>query len=90
MDAPAIVLVHGSVVSRKIWLPQLRSLSNDHRVVAPDLPGHGDLAALPFTFAAAVETVRSAIVRTPADELWSSVSRSAAGSRSRSRTAIPS
>jgi pimeloyl-ACP methyl ester carboxylesterase len=62
-DAPAIVLVHGSVVSRKIWLPQLRSLSRAHRVVAPDLPGHGDLASLPFTFAAAVETVAETIVR---------------------------
>jgi pimeloyl-ACP methyl ester carboxylesterase len=61
--APAIVLVHGSVVSRKIWLPQLRSLSSAHRVVAPDLPGHGDLASRPFTFAAAVETVAETIAR---------------------------
>ena len=63
LDAPPIVLVHGSVVSRKMWLPQLRSLSSAHRVVAPDLPGHGDLADVPFTFAAAVETVRGAIAR---------------------------
>ena len=30
-DAPAIVFVHGSVVSRRIWLPQLRTLSNTCR-----------------------------------------------------------
>jgi pimeloyl-ACP methyl ester carboxylesterase len=61
--APAIVLVHGSVVSRKIWLPQVRAWSSEYRVVAPDLPGHGDLAALPFTLEAAVETVNDAIAR---------------------------
>jgi pimeloyl-ACP methyl ester carboxylesterase len=61
--APAIVLVHGSVVSRKIWLPQLRAWSGEYRVVAPDLPGHGDLAALPFTLDGAVETVHDAIAR---------------------------
>jgi pimeloyl-ACP methyl ester carboxylesterase len=59
--APAIVLVHGSVVSRKMWLPQLRSLADDYRVIAPDLPGHGDLAGAPFTFESAVATVASAI-----------------------------
>ena len=61
--APAIVLVHGSVVSRKIWLPQLRAWSGEYRVVAPDLPGHGDLAAQPFTLGGAVETVNDAIAR---------------------------
>jgi len=51
------VLVHGSVVSRKMWLPQLRSLSDVHRVIAPDLPGHGDLATTPWSFDAAVDVV---------------------------------
>jgi pimeloyl-ACP methyl ester carboxylesterase len=63
VDAPAIVLVHGSVVSRKMWLPQLRGWSGEYRVVAPDLPGHGDLAAARFTLSAAVETVAGAIAR---------------------------
>jgi pimeloyl-ACP methyl ester carboxylesterase len=61
--APAILLVHGSVVSRKIWLPQLRAWSSEYRVVAPDLPGHGDLAALPFTLDGAVESLGEAIAR---------------------------
>jgi pimeloyl-ACP methyl ester carboxylesterase len=57
MNAPPIVLVHGSVVTRKMWLPQLRGLSDVYRVIAPDLPGHGALAHMPFTFAAAVQTL---------------------------------
>ena len=52
--APAIVLVHGSVVTRKIWLPQLRGLSDAYRVLAPDLPGHGEAADVPFTCGSAV------------------------------------
>jgi pimeloyl-ACP methyl ester carboxylesterase len=61
VDAPAIVLVHGSVVTRKMWLPQLRGLADTYRVVAPDLPGHGALAHVPFTFAAAVESLAELI-----------------------------
>ena len=63
IDAPALVLVHGSVVSRKVWLPQLRSLSDAHRVIAPDLPGHGDLGAVPWSFDGAVEVVADTIER---------------------------
>jgi pimeloyl-ACP methyl ester carboxylesterase len=56
-DAPPIVLVHGSVVTRKMWLPQLRGLSDGYRVLAPDLPGHGALAHTPFTFSSAVRVL---------------------------------
>ena len=56
-DAPAILLVHGSVVTRVIWRPQIQALSDRFRVIAPDLPGHGALAATPFTFDSAVETL---------------------------------
>jgi len=52
--APAVVLVHGSVVTRKMWLPQLEALSDTYRVLAPDLPGHGARAHLPFSFDASV------------------------------------
>lgn len=61
-DAPAIVLVHGSVVTRSIWRPQLE-LGDHFRIVAPDLPGHGSAASVPFSFAAAAETVASVIRR---------------------------
>ncbi|HMD80246.1 MAG TPA: alpha/beta fold hydrolase, partial [Anaerolineales bacterium] len=43
-DSPALLLIHGSVVTRKMWLPQLRSLADTFHVIAPDLPGHGALA----------------------------------------------
>jgi pimeloyl-ACP methyl ester carboxylesterase len=62
-DAPAILLVHGSVVTRKMWLPQLRGLSDTYQVIAPDLPGHGALAHVPFTFASAVDSLADIIVK---------------------------
>jgi pimeloyl-ACP methyl ester carboxylesterase len=62
-DAPPLVLIHGAVVSRKLWLPQLRGLSDAFRVIAPDLPGHGALAEVPFTFAAAARSLAETIDR---------------------------
>jgi pimeloyl-ACP methyl ester carboxylesterase len=44
-----------------MWLPQLRGLSDRYRVLAPDLPGHGVLAHVPFTFAAAVQTLAALV-----------------------------
>lgn len=61
VTSPPLVLVHGSVVSRRIWLPQLQGLSDEFRVLAPDLPGHGDRAAESFTFAAAARVVGDVI-----------------------------
>lgn len=63
VDAPALVLVHGSVVTRKMWLPQLRGLADTYRIIAPDLPGHGELAQVPFSFAAAVQMLAELIER---------------------------
>ena len=37
----AIVLVHGHPFDRRMWRPQLESLSDAFRVIAPDLPGYG-------------------------------------------------
>jgi pimeloyl-ACP methyl ester carboxylesterase len=62
-DAPGIVLVHGAVVTRKIWLRQLRGLSDTYLVIAPDLPGHGALAEEPFTFDAALTRLADIIER---------------------------
>lgn len=39
-----VILLHGWNSTRKQWLLNLRSLSRELRVVAPDLPGHGDSA----------------------------------------------
>jgi 3-oxoadipate enol-lactonase len=40
-QGPALVLVHGHPFDRRMWAPQLRSLSHQFRVLAPDLPGYG-------------------------------------------------
>jgi pimeloyl-ACP methyl ester carboxylesterase len=61
IHAPAILLIHGSVVTRKMWLRQLNALSDIYHVIAPDLPGHGALASMPFTFAAAAESLAEII-----------------------------
>lgn len=49
VDAPVIVFLHGTRLSRAAWAPQMADLRADFRVVAMDLPGHGALAHEPFT-----------------------------------------
>ena len=36
-----IVLIHGAAWTRNMWLPQIEALSDEFRVLAIDLPGHG-------------------------------------------------
>jgi pimeloyl-ACP methyl ester carboxylesterase len=60
-DAPAIVFVHGTRLSRRQWWPQLRRLSDRYRCVALDLPGHGARAGEPFSLRAARDAVVAAI-----------------------------
>lgn len=40
-EGPVLVLLHGHPFDRRMWAPQLRSLSAGFRVLAPDLPGYG-------------------------------------------------
>ncbi|WP_336343654.1 alpha/beta fold hydrolase [Halalkalicoccus ordinarius] len=40
-DAQPIVFVHGAMFTGKMWAPQRDALSEEFRVIAPDLPGHG-------------------------------------------------
>jgi pimeloyl-ACP methyl ester carboxylesterase len=61
LDAPAIVLVHGTRLSRASWGPQVQGLSDEFRVIATDLPGHGSLADRPFTLDAASAHVEAVI-----------------------------
>jgi pimeloyl-ACP methyl ester carboxylesterase len=44
-SAPAILFLHGSPLSGRMWQPQLDTLSEFH-CLAPDLPGHGLSSAL--------------------------------------------
>jgi pimeloyl-ACP methyl ester carboxylesterase len=65
MGDGTIVLVHGFGSSSRAWAPQLAALRDRYRVVAPDLPGHGDTPG-PFTLSRAVETVLAATDGRPA------------------------
>ncbi len=39
---PALVFIHGGLANRHFWDGQLRTFADQHRVIAPDLPGHGE------------------------------------------------
>jgi len=54
--APAVVLLHGSGRSGRMWGPALAGLSAEWHVLAPDLPGFGRSEG-PFTMAGAVQAV---------------------------------
>jgi pimeloyl-ACP methyl ester carboxylesterase len=60
-EAPTLVFIHGTRLTRAQWWPQTRRLADAFRCVAVDLPGHGALAGQPFSIAAAVAIVREAI-----------------------------
>ncbi len=60
-DAPAIVFLHGTRLSRAIWTPQLEALGGEFRAIALDLPGHGERASERFSLDAAVDVVAAAV-----------------------------
>jgi len=39
---PALVFIHGGLADRTFWDAQLKAFSGRHRVIAVDLPGHGE------------------------------------------------
>lgn len=47
-DAPSLVFLHGTRVTRSMWAPQVRALGTRFLTVAMDLPGHGVLSDVPF------------------------------------------
>jgi pimeloyl-ACP methyl ester carboxylesterase/putative sterol carrier protein len=51
-DAPPVVLVHGLGATNASMLPLIPALSRHHRVIAPDLPGHGGSQATSAAHAA--------------------------------------
>ncbi len=61
--AAPIVFVHGAQVTRKVWQPQMQALSNDYRVVALDMPGHGSLAGRRFRLPDAVQQIADVVDR---------------------------
>ncbi len=48
-DAPVVVLLHGYSADRVVWVRFARQLLRDHRVVVPDLAGHGSSGFLSGT-----------------------------------------
>jgi pimeloyl-ACP methyl ester carboxylesterase len=52
-DAPPVVLIHGLGATNGSMLPTLWDLARDHRVIAPDLPGHGATEAVHDSYDAA-------------------------------------
>lgn len=39
---PTLVFIHGGLANRSFWDGELRTFAASHRVIAPDLPGHGE------------------------------------------------
>lgn len=46
-EGEPLVLIHGVGMRLEAWAPQIEALSASHRVIAVDMPGHGESAALP-------------------------------------------
>lgn len=42
-----VLLIHGVGMRAEAWGPQIVALASDHRVIAVDMPGHGESDALP-------------------------------------------
>ena len=59
-QAPTLLLVHGSTVTRRSWQPQIDFLKEHYQIITPDLPGHGALGAFPFTMESAIQVITSA------------------------------
>ncbi|OGO51587.1 MAG: hypothetical protein A2Z32_13335 [Chloroflexi bacterium RBG_16_69_14] len=59
--APAIVFVHGTRLTRSVWVAQLAGLSDEFRTIALDLPGHGTRADESFTLDGAADALSATI-----------------------------
>ena len=40
-ESPAVLLLHGFTSDHRMWLPVAEQLSEDYRIIVPDLRGHG-------------------------------------------------
>ena len=58
---PAIVFLHATRLTGAQWAAQIAELSPTFRCLAPDLPGHGTAADLPFTLDTAARRVADVI-----------------------------
>ena len=56
-DAPSIVFVHATRLTRGMWAAQVAGLSDTYRVITLDLPGHGTRSHERFTLDDAADAV---------------------------------
>jgi pimeloyl-ACP methyl ester carboxylesterase len=62
-DGQPVVLLHGGGGNRQMWTRAIHDLADRYRVVAPDLPGHGELRSQRFDLSRAADLVASVIDR---------------------------
>jgi pimeloyl-ACP methyl ester carboxylesterase len=62
-EAPTIVFLHGTRLTRALWAVQLDALGDEFRVIAVDLPGHGGRAGESFTLDGASDVVSAVIAQ---------------------------
>jgi len=60
-DAPPIVFVHGALMGRSVWRPQIDVLAGRFRCISVDLPGHGTQRDVDFELEDAAQGVVRAI-----------------------------
>lgn len=60
-DAPPIVFVHGALMGRSVWGPQIDALADRYRCISVDLPGHGTQRDIGFELDDAADGVLRAI-----------------------------
>ena len=60
-DAPSIVFVHATRLTRGMWAAQVAGLSDAFRVITLDMPGHGTRSRERFTLDAAADSVARVI-----------------------------
>ena len=41
-SGPSVVLLHGYPFNRSMWREQVEELRQNHRIIVPDLRGHGE------------------------------------------------
>jgi len=61
VGAPPIVFVHGAMMGRAVWSPQVAALADRYRCISVDLPGHGTQRGKPFSLDGAAAGVAAAI-----------------------------
>ena len=69
-EGPGILLLHGVGLQAEAWNRQINALAVNHRVIAPDMPGHGQSPGTTreFRLADYTDAVEAAMVATRLDE----------------------